>query len=112
LKGLQFPWPVAQIILQHHELMDGSGYPGGLSDKEIMVEARILSVADTVEAMSSHRPYRPAFDMKVALAEISKNRGILYDTAVVDACIKLFTEKAFMFSERAETPLSSQAAKQ
>ncbi len=98
LKGIKFPWPVAQIILQHHELMDGSGYPRGLSGEEIMVEARILTVADVIEAMNSHRPYRPAFDMKVALEEISQNRGTFYDPEVVDACIRLFTEKAFTFS--------------
>jgi len=97
LKGLKLPWPVAQIILQHHELMDGSGYPQGLSGEEITVEARILIVANVVEAMTSHRPYRPAFDIKVALAEISKNRGILYDTTVADACVRLFTEKTFAF---------------
>jgi PAS domain S-box-containing protein len=95
LKGIEFPWPVAQIILQHHELMDGSGYPQGLSGEEIMVEARILIVANVVEAMTSHRPYRPAFDIKEALAEISKNRGILYDAAVADACLQLFIEKGF-----------------
>jgi PAS domain S-box-containing protein len=95
LKGLKLPWPVAAIILQHHELMDGSGYPQGLSGEKIMVEARILTVANVVEAMNAHRPYRPAFDIKVALAEISKNRGILYDSAVVDACLRLFIEKGF-----------------
>ncbi|MCJ7663995.1 MAG: PAS domain S-box protein, partial [Desulfobacterales bacterium] len=95
VKGIKFPWPVAQIVLQHHELMDGSGYPQGLSGEEIMMEARILMVANVVEAMTSHRPYRPAFDIKVALAEISKNKGILYDSAVVDACLRLFAEKGF-----------------
>jgi PAS domain S-box-containing protein len=95
VKGIKFPWPVAQIVLQHHELMDGSGYPQGLSGDEIMMEARILTVANVVEAMTSHRPYRPAFDIKVALAEISKNKGILYDSAVVDACLRLFAEKGF-----------------
>jgi PAS domain S-box-containing protein len=96
LKGIKFPWPVAQIVLQHHERQDGSGYPQGLSDEEIMVEARILAVANVVEAMNAHRPYRPAHDIKVALAEISKNRGTLYDPAVVDACLRLFTEKGFI----------------
>jgi PAS domain S-box-containing protein len=109
LKGIEFPWPVAQIILQHHELMDGSGYPQGLSGENIMLEARILTVADVVEAMTSHRPYRPAYHIRKAIAEISKNGGALYDPEVVDACIKLFTEKAFMFREEAETALSSQA---
>jgi len=95
LKGLKLPWPVAQIILQHHERLDGSGYPQGLSGEEIMVEARILTVANVVEAMNAHRPYRPAYDIKEALAEISKNRVTWYDPAVVDACLRLFTEKGF-----------------
>jgi PAS domain S-box-containing protein len=96
LKGLKLPWPVAQIILQHHERQDGSGYPQGLSGEEIMVEAKILAVANVVEAMNAHRPYRPAYDIQVALAEISKNRGTFYDAAVVDACLRLFTEKGFI----------------
>lgn len=95
LKGIEFPWPVAQIVLQHHERMDGSGYPSGLSGQEILVEARILGVADTVEAMASHRPYRPALGIDKALAEISQNRDILYDPDVVDACLRLFKEKGF-----------------
>jgi putative nucleotidyltransferase with HDIG domain len=95
LKGLKLPWPVAQIILQHHEKMDGSGYPHRLSGEKIMVEARILAVANVVEAMNAHRPYRPAYDIKEALAEISQNRGTLYDAAVVDACLRLFVEKGF-----------------
>jgi PAS domain S-box-containing protein len=97
LKTIELPWPVAQIVLQHHERMDGSGYPQGLKDGEIMLEARILAVADVVEAMASHRPYRPAPGIKLALEEITKNRGTLYDPAVVDACIKLFIEKNFSF---------------
>jgi HD-GYP domain-containing protein (c-di-GMP phosphodiesterase class II) len=96
LKGLKLPWPLADIILQHHERQDGSGYPQGLSGEEIMVEARILSVANVVEAMNAHRPYRPAYDIKEALAEISQNRGTFYDAAVVDACLRLFTEKGFI----------------
>jgi len=96
LKGLKLPWPVAQIILQHHERMDGSGYPQGLSGDEIMLEARILTVANVVEAMNAHRPYRPAHHIKVALAEIAQNRGIFYDSAAVDACLRLFTEKGFI----------------
>jgi PAS domain S-box-containing protein len=99
LKGIKFPWPVAHIVLQHHELMDGSGYPEGLSGNEILLEARILTVANVVEAMISHRPYRAAYDIKEALAEISKNKGILYDPVVVDACLKLFDEKRFAFDE-------------
>lgn len=93
----QFPWPIAQMVLQHHERIDGSGYPQGLSGKEILLEARILAVADVVEAMSSHRAHRPAPGINKALKEISKNKGILYDSEVVDACLKLFTEKGFMF---------------
>jgi len=97
LKTIEFPWPVAQIVLQHHERMDGSGYPQGLSGKEITLEARILAVADVVEAMSSHRPYRPALGIDNALKEISMNRGVLYDPKVVDACLELFTGKEFKF---------------
>ncbi|MBC8492715.1 MAG: GAF domain-containing protein, partial [Chloroflexi bacterium] len=97
LKTVEFPWPVAQIVLQHHERMDGSGYPQGLSGEELLLEARILAVADVVEAMASHRPYRPALGMDRALEEISQNRGVLYDPEVVDACLKLFIEKAFKF---------------
>jgi len=97
LKTIDFPWPVAQIVLQHHERMDGSGYPQGLSGEEIMLEARVLAVADVVEAMASFRPYRPAHGIDKALEEISQNRGALYDAEAVDACLKLFTEKGFKF---------------
>jgi len=93
----QFPWPIAQIVLQHHERIDGSGYPQGLSGKEILLEARILAVADVVEAMSSRRPYRPALGINKALKEISRNKGILYDSRVVDTCLNLFAEKGFVF---------------
>jgi len=99
LKATKFPWPIAQIVLQHHERMDGSGYPSGLSGEKILIEARILGVADVVEAMSSHRPYRPALGIDKALEEISKNRGILYDRKVVDACLNLFSKKGFNFEE-------------
>ena len=99
LKGIAFPWPVAQIVLQHHERLDGSGYPQKLSAEEIVLEARVLGVADVVEAMASHRPYRAALGIDAALEEISKNRGVLYDTRVVDACLKLFYEKGFKFKE-------------
>jgi putative two-component system response regulator len=84
-------------VHQHHERMDGSGYPQGLSGEDILLEARILAVADVVEAMASHRPYRPARGIDRALEEISQNRGVLYDPEVVDACLKLFTEKGFRF---------------
>jgi len=97
LKDIAFPIPVAKIILQHHERMDGSGYPNGLKGNEIMLEARILAVADVVEAMSSHRPYRPALGIDKALEEIEKNKGILYDSKVVNACMRLFKEKEFKF---------------
>jgi PAS domain S-box-containing protein/putative nucleotidyltransferase with HDIG domain len=95
LRGIDFPWPVAAVIAQHHERMDGSGYPFGLPGPDILLEARILAVADVVEAMASHRPYRPALGIEKALEEISRNRGVLYDSEVVDACIRVFTEKGF-----------------
>jgi PAS domain S-box-containing protein len=95
LKTIEFPWPIAKIVLQHHERINGSGYPAGLAGEQIILEAKILAVADVVEAMSSHRPYRPALGVDKALAEISQHRGVLYDSTVVDACVKLFTEKGF-----------------
>jgi putative nucleotidyltransferase with HDIG domain len=93
LEMIEFPWPVKQAILQHHERLDGSGYPDGIGGDEITLEARILGVADVVEAISSHRPYRPALGPEYALKEILDNKGVLYDPKVVDACIKLFQEK-------------------
>ena len=90
LKDIDFPWPVADIILQHHEKIDGSGYPKGLKNKEIMLEAKILCVADVVEAISSHRPYRPSLGITAALEEVNKYRGEHFDEDVVDACIELF----------------------
>ena len=99
LKEIEFPLPVAQIVLQHHERIDGSGYPVGLSGDEIIIEAKTLAVADVVEAMASHRPYRPTLGRDMALEEISKNRGSLYDPDVVDACIKLLTEEDFKFRQ-------------
>jgi len=95
LKSIDFSYPVAEIVLQHHEKIDGSGYPKGLKGDDISLEAKIICVADVVEAMSSHRPYRPALGSDKALEEISKNKGILYDTIVVNACVKLFKEKGF-----------------
>jgi HD-GYP domain-containing protein (c-di-GMP phosphodiesterase class II) len=95
LKTIEFPWPIAKIVLQHHERMDGSGYPAGLMGNQIIIEAKILAVADVVEAMSSHRPYRPALGVDKALEEVNQHRGTLYDTQVVDACVKLFTDKGF-----------------
>lgn len=97
LKDIDFPWPIAQMVLQHHERMDGSGYPQGLKGEAIMIEARILCVADVVEAMSSHRPYRPGLGIDASLNEIKKGRGTIYDPEVVDACLKLFGEGLFKF---------------
>lgn len=97
LKNIEFPWPIAETILQHHERIDGSGYPYGLKDKDILLEAKILAVADTIEAMSSHRPYRPAIGLNKALKEIAKNKGILYDNLTVDVCIDLFKNTKFKF---------------
>ena len=97
LKGVEFPWPIADMILQHHERLDGSGYPQGLKAEQILLEARILGVADVVEAMASHRPYRAAIGIDKALAEIEQGRG-RYDPAIVDACVKLFREKRFAFA--------------
>ncbi|MGD9166246.1 MAG: HD domain-containing protein [Syntrophobacterales bacterium] len=99
LKEIEFPWPVAQIVLQHHERLDGSGYPVGLSGDDIIIEAKTLAVADVVEAMASHRPYRPTLGRDMALEEISQNRGVLYDADVVDACMKLLQEKDFQFRQ-------------
>ena len=97
LKSIDFPWPIAQIVLQHHERLDGSGYPNKLKGDKILLEAKIIGVADVVEAMSSHRPYRPALGIDKALEEISQNKGILYDPEVVDVCLKLFKRKEFKF---------------
>lgn len=93
LKGIDFHWPVAEIVRQHHERLDGSGYPDGLQGDEIMLEARIIGVADVIEAMSSHRPYRPSLGAAKAFEEILHNRGILYDPAVVDASVRLFSRQ-------------------
>jgi HD-GYP domain-containing protein (c-di-GMP phosphodiesterase class II) len=105
IKDISFPWPVAHIILQHHERLDGSGYPEGLVGDAILPEARILAVADVVEAVCSLRPYRPAPGIEKALEEIRKGRGIRYDTRVVDACIKLFREGRFSFRTESEAPI-------
>ncbi|MBE3127084.1 MAG: HD domain-containing protein [Candidatus Atribacteria bacterium] len=97
LKAIDFSYPIARIVLQHQERLNGSGYPQGLKSEDILLEAKIIGVADVIEAMSSHRPYRPALGIDKALEEISKNRGILYDAEVVDACLKLFKGKGFKF---------------
>jgi len=96
LKDVQFPWPVAEITLQHHERMDGSGYPQGLKGEAILLEARILAVADVVDAMTSYRPYRASVGLDAVLAEIEGGRGTVYDVAVVDACLRLFREKGYV----------------
>jgi len=95
LKTVEFPWPIAQRVLQHHERMDGSGYPNGLSGEDILLEARLLAVADVVEAMSADRPYRRALGIDVALEEIEKERGETFDPEVVDACLRLFREDGY-----------------
>ena len=95
LKSIDFPFPICKYVVEHHERMDGSGYPSGLKGEEISIEGRILAVADVVSAMASHRPYRPALGIEKALEEITKNKGTLYDPAVVDACLTLFTQKGF-----------------
>lgn len=97
LKTVEFPWPITNIVFQHQERIDGSGYPQGLSGEDILLEAKIVAVADVVEAMSSHRPYRPALGIAKAIEEISQSKGVLYDFEVVDVCVKLLTEKGFTF---------------
>jgi HD-GYP domain-containing protein (c-di-GMP phosphodiesterase class II) len=97
LREIDFPWPIAPAILQHHERMDGSGYPAGLRGEEILLEARILAVADSVEAMASHRPYRAAVGLEAALRDIENGGGTRYDQEVVSACLRVFTEDGFSF---------------
>jgi putative nucleotidyltransferase with HDIG domain len=99
VKSMDLPSSIAETIVQHHERLDGSGYPNGLKGDSIILGARILAVADVVEAMVSHRPYRPAKGLDSALEEILKNRGKLYDPDIVDACVRLFSEKGFQFKE-------------
>jgi len=98
LKDVESPWPLAEIVYQHHERMNGSGYPRNMKGDEILVESQILAVADVVEAMASHRPYRPTLGIEAALEEITKNKGILYDNTVADACLKLFREKGYQLA--------------
>ncbi len=106
VQAIPLPWPVAAIVLQHHERMDGSGYPAGLRGDEIMLEARILGVADTVEAMAAHRPFRPAMGLEAAFREISRHEGVLFDPRVVKACLRVFSQRGFQFDgpPRAEAP--------
>jgi HD-GYP domain-containing protein (c-di-GMP phosphodiesterase class II) len=102
LNSINFPWPIAQIVLQHHERLDGSGYPAGLKEDQILIEAQVLMVADVVEAMSSHRPYRPSRGNKLALEEVMKNKGLLYNSKAVDACLKLFLNDGFQFDHSSD----------
>ncbi len=97
LKEIEFPWPVADAVAQHHERINGSGYPNKIKGSEMLIEAKIIAVAEVVEAMSSHRPYRPALGIDVALNEIIKGRGILYDEGVVDDCVRVFKDNSFSF---------------
>ena len=99
LRAVELPWPIADIILQHHERLDGSGYPQGLKGEDILPEARILAVADVVEAMASHRPYRAALGIDKALEEISSKKGTLYDPGAVDSCLSLFKEKGYRLKD-------------
>jgi HD-GYP domain-containing protein (c-di-GMP phosphodiesterase class II) len=98
IKDVESPWPLADIVYQHHERIDGSGYPQGLKDANILIEARILAVADVVEAMMSYRPYRPMLGLEIALAEIENNAGILYDRRVTDACLKVFRKNGYQIT--------------
>ncbi len=97
LKDIDFPWPIARIVLEHHERMDGSGYPNGLTGENLLIESRIIAVADTVEAISSNRPYRPSMGIEKALEEIDRNKGILFDPEVVRVCLRVFREKGYKF---------------
>lgn len=96
LKNVDSPWPLSEIVYQHHERVNGTGYPRNLKGDEILVEARILAVADVVEAMASHRPYRASLGIEAALEEIEKNKGILYDETVANACLRLFHGKGYI----------------
>lgn len=99
LKRVDFPWPVARMVREHHERMDGSGYPNGLKGEKLLLESKILVVADVVDAIASHRPYRPSLGVDSALYDITGERGILYDTDVVNACLLLFNEKGYKLLE-------------
>ena len=95
LKDIDFPWPVARMVLEHHERINGSGYPQGLSGDKLLIESRIIAVADVVEAIASHRPYRAGLGISTALDEIGKNKSVLYEPEVADACLKLFKERGY-----------------
>jgi response regulator RpfG family c-di-GMP phosphodiesterase len=112
LSTVRFPWPLAEIVHQHHERLDGSGYPLGLSGDAIRIEARILAVADVVEAMASHRPYRPALGIEAALVEVVEKRRTLYDADIVDACVRLFREKGFQLETSPVKPIAIPTSKE
>ena len=99
LKDIDFPWPVAKMVLEHHERINGSGYPNGMTGDHLLLESRILAVADVVDGISYHRPYRPALGINAALYDIRGNRGVLYDPEVVDVCLRLFNEKNYKMEE-------------
>jgi HD-GYP domain-containing protein (c-di-GMP phosphodiesterase class II) len=99
LKGITFPWPVARMVMEHHERMNGSGYPNGLTGEKLLLESKILVVADVVDAIASHRPYRPALGIDSALYDIAGNRGILFDTDIVEVCLRLFNDKGYKIPE-------------
>ena len=99
LKDIEFPWPIGRMVLEHHERIDGSGYPQGLPGSQLLLESQILMVADVVEAIASHRPYRPSKGIEFSLEEIAKNRGILYNPETVDACLRLFREKGYNIAQ-------------
>jgi len=99
LKPIDFPWPIARMVIEHHEKINGSGYPTGLTGEKLLIESRIITVADVVEAIASHRPYRPGLGIRAALGEIAENRGIIYDAKVVDACLRLFNEKGYQLPD-------------
>ena len=99
LKEVSFPWPIAQIIHEHHERIDGSGYPRGLKGDQLLIESKIIAVADVVEAMASHRPYRPALGIDAALHEITLQSGLTLDATVVDACLRIFNDQRYQFED-------------
>jgi len=99
LIGIDFPWPIADAVYQHHEKLDGSGYPSGVRGVDIVLEARVLAVADVVEAIASDRPYRPALGIDIALDEIREHRGTWYEPSAVDACVDLFARGEFSFEQ-------------
>lgn len=110
VKNVQFAWPIAEMVWQHHERLDGSGYPRGLKGDQIMLDARIISVADVVDAMAGARPYRRALGIDAALAEILRGRGMLYDPRVADACVSLFRERGYRLSTDQPSTVSMEIA--